>query len=82
MSKPEKTEVILHGLTRRQMNFLDKMWSFQTTEEMEEWLDTLKSDDLMMVDTLRELVFLEVLDVEMGTDYSAARKVINKFMLQ
>ncbi len=72
------SKISIHGITSRQKTILDKMWQYNTTEELWDWMDTLHPDDEMEVDVLLELVQLTQIDntVTCTTDLSMARDMI------
>jgi hypothetical protein len=69
----------IHGLTQEQCEMLDKIWSFKTREECQEWQLGLPYDQLMISIGLFELMALAVLEEDMGDEYKAqAEAVIQK----
>ena len=56
------------------------MWEIDDETSYLEWYDTLELPIQLEVDTLQNLVILEVMD-QMLTDLSQARQVLEKFML-
>ena len=52
----------IDGLTARQVEFLDEMWSMDTQEEVDAWFRTLSDDDLNMAVTLHEMLISQVLE--------------------
>ena len=58
------TMITIEGLNKKQVAMLDKLWSIDTTEGIKEYRNTLCSEDQHMVDTLMEIIVLEMIDEE------------------
>ena len=56
--------ITIDGVTEKQASMLDKLWSFDTMDEVLEWMDTLNTEDQQMVDVLMEMIRLEATDLE------------------
>lgn len=69
------------GLTPRQVELLDIMWSLDSIDEIREWQSTLDQRDLVDTEALIILLGLEVLDQRVGqlTNYKLAQKALEKF---
>lgn len=73
--KPIKIE----GLTQRQIELLDIMWSLDSNEDLINWTDTLDPDDCREVITLAELVKLEYIEEFLEIeDFTDALEIINQ----
>jgi len=72
--------VILHGMTDEQCKLLDKMWSIETIDELEQWIRSLPTEKVKEVVVLRELLCLSLIDeqIEEAKDTSLAREMIEK----
>lgn len=68
---------IIDGLTIHQVTLLDTMWSIESHDEYLEWYGELSTDDQREVDTLEELIALELME-ERLIDVKAANTVITK----
>lgn len=71
--------VQIDNLTPYQVELLNIMWEIDDETSYLEWYDTLELPIQLEVDTLQNLVILEVMD-QMLTDLSQARQVLEKFM--
>ena len=58
--------ITIDGVTEKQASMLDKLWSFDTMDEVLEWMDTLNTEDQQMVDVLMEMIRLEATDLEIA----------------
>jgi len=56
--------ITIDGVTEKQASMLDKLWSFDTMDEVLKWMDTLNTEDQQMVDVLMEMIRLEATDLE------------------
>jgi len=56
--------ITIDGVTEKQASMLDKLWSFDTMDEVLKWMDTLDATDQQMVDVLMEMIRLEATDLE------------------
>lgn len=75
----------IDGLTKYEVDMLDKMWSLQTEEEFSEWYFTLTEEEADVVDKLK-LMLIYALTDQMLEDfddfqYSIANDYLKKFML-
>jgi hypothetical protein len=71
----------IHGLTAHQHTILDRLWSMNTLDEVEEWMSTLPESDQQLASSLSHLLLLEQLDIillEQIKDYSEARSVLER----
>ena len=72
----------LDGLTERQVELLDIMWSIEDFSEVEAWMATLSRADRMEAQNLQNLVILEAFEESMeNSKYPEANKVIDQFRL-
>lgn len=69
--------ISIDGLTKHQVQLLDKMWSIDGIEEYDCWYSALDEDTMNMVDTLEQMVILAELDnVE---DVSYAENLLRRY---
>jgi hypothetical protein len=72
----------LDGLTERQVELLDTMWSIEEFSEVETWMATLSRADRMEAQNLQNLVILEAFEEAMEhSKYPEANRVIDQFRL-
>jgi hypothetical protein len=73
----------IDGLTIRQVQLLDIMWSIQTLDEAREWMETLDSADYLDALTLMELLELEGIDYELQHEksFGLANDLINRIKM-
>ena len=72
----------LEGLTERQVELLETMWSFDGFEELELWMATLDRADRIEAQNLQNLVILEAFEEAMEhSKYPEANRVIDQFRL-
>jgi len=72
----------IDGLTERQVELLDIMWSIEEFSEVESWMATLSRADRMEAQNLQNLVILEAFEESMEhSKYPEANKVIDQFRL-
>ena len=67
-------------MTNEQCKLLDKMWSIETVDELEQWIRSLPTEKVKEVVVLRELLCLSLIDeqIEEAKDTSLAREMIEK----
>lgn len=53
---------MIHDLTDKQVKMLDKMWSIDSTEELNEWRNTLSIEDRNMSITLMDMIIVDHID--------------------
>jgi hypothetical protein len=69
--------ITITGLTKREVQLLDKMWSIMDIQEYDEWKNGLPLGTMNLVDTLEQLVMLAQLDdIE---DVSLAEQVLEQY---
>ena len=56
--------ITIDEVTKKQASMLDKLWSFDTMDEVLEWMNTLNTEDQQMADVLMEMIRLEATDLE------------------
>jgi len=72
----------INGLTERQVELLDTMWSIEEYTELEEWMATLSRADRIEAQNLQRLVVLETFEELLEQDgYPEANRVIDQFRL-
>jgi hypothetical protein len=72
-------DIKIDGLNLEQMLMLEIMWTIDTVEEFNEWIETLDRDQVRMALTLKEVLVAHVLD-DIDT-YDTAKKYLDKFRL-
>jgi hypothetical protein len=70
----------IQNLTEYQVEMLDHMWSLDTYEEYQEWMDLLDDEDRALAESLSELVILAEMDNVIG-DCKEAKDALKKFAL-
>ena len=55
----------IDGLNQEQVEMLDKLWSMDTIEEVEQFRSTLPKFRQQQVDTLMEMVIMEIKEKEL-----------------
>lgn len=69
----------IDGLTQEQCDMLDIIWSFKNKDDYLNWIENLDNDETNMARGLMELIYLAILEEEMGDAYKAqAKQVIQK----
>jgi hypothetical protein len=72
----------IEGLTERQVELLDIMWSIEEFSEVEAWMATLSRADRFEAQNLQNLVILEAFEESLEhSKYPEANKVIDQFRL-
>ena len=72
----------LDGLTERQVELLDTMWSIEEFTELEAWMATLTRAERVEAENLQRLVILETFEELLEQDkYPEANMVIDRFRL-
>jgi predicted transcriptional regulator len=71
----------IQGLTERQVELLDIMWAIEEYTELEEWMETLDSQERKEAEALQRLVVLETFEelLDKGS-YPDARRVLVDIM--
>ena len=74
-------DITINGLTKRQVQLLDKMWSIQGVQEYEDWKAGLPLGTMNLVCTLEELVVLAELDHIEDSECDKAMALLSMFTL-
>lgn len=72
----------IDGLSRRQKQMLDIMWSLDSKEELYEWINSLKSErEQRMAHVLLTMLMLEGIDefIQEMDSYPEAMEVLSNF---
>ena len=67
----------INGLTQRQVELLDTMWSLDSTADYDAWKET---QDAREVETLEQLLFLAIAEEEGLVSLGDATSVIDRIM--
>jgi len=73
-------EISIDNLTEYQVEMLDHMWSLETYEEYQEWMDLLDEEDRILAESLSQMVILAEMDEMVGLCLDA-KEVLKKFAL-
>lgn len=75
--------ITLTGLTQKQVDLLDIMWSMHSLEEFEAWQETLSAEQRHQSELLQQLVILELADKEVDSMdlQHQAKQVLDQFRL-
>ena len=68
----------LDNLTPEQVEMLDIMWSLESYEEFQAYLNSLSKSDRQMAETLAKLVILSEMDNLVG-DCTEAKEILKRF---
>ena len=68
----------IDGLNDKQVKMLDKLWSFDTTDEVLEWMKSLSEEDFKMAVTLQEMVIDQLLEQPAESDVTEAQSMLRK----
>ena len=73
--------ITINGLTERQVELLDIMWSIDDPEDYENWKSTLTESTMNMVDTLEQMVLYATLDEELeeSQDFTDALSILQRY---
>ena len=71
----------IENLTPEQVEMLDIMWSLDSYDQYQDYLDSLSTSDRKMAETLAEMVILAEMDNLVGQCVEA-KDVLKKFALQ
>ena len=72
-------DLIIHGLTGRQKEMLDIMWSMEELEDVEEWVSTLSEKEQKISEVLMQMVVLETYESMLEqTSTKEANDLINR----
>ena len=70
----------INNLTPYQVEMLDHMWSLDSYEEYQEWMDLLDEEDRILAESLSQMVILAEIDELVG-ECKEAKHVLKKFAL-
>ena len=68
----------LDNLTPEQVEMLDTMWSLESYDEFQDYLNSLSTSDRKMAESLAKLIILAEMDNLVG-DCTEAKEVLAKF---
>ena len=74
----------IKNLTAGQVEMLDAMWAFESSEEYLDWYNLLDARDQAMADVLQRLIILETMDEmleEVSDGYTDVKSYLKKFQL-
>lgn len=69
----------LENLTPEQVEMLDIMWSLESYDEFQDYLNSLSKSDRQMAETLAKLVILSEMDNLVG-ECTEAKEVLKRFV--
>lgn len=69
----------IHGVTKKEMAMLDKIWLCETEEEFLEWHDSLSYQDKLVVSKLLETLRIEMIDSEINENFNEANEVLSRY---
>ena len=75
-------EVVITGVSKRQVKLLDKMWSLDSCDEYLQWKGTLSEDDQREVNLLEDMLLLADIDEMAEEDVTDASLVLQQYRLQ
>jgi hypothetical protein len=70
----------IDNLTPYQVEMLDHMWSLETYDEFQDWINLLDDEDRILAESLAQMVILAEADTLLG-DCKEAKEVLSKFVL-
>lgn len=72
----------IYGVSLKQQRMLDKIWSFDTEEELMGWMKSLNKKKLKKVCILKEIIELAAIDEYVLTmeDYPHAQDIIDNII--
>ena len=76
----QKNHVKLDNLTEQQVTLLDKMWSIDSVQELDEFYTTLSYSDRCMAKTLEQILIMDLMDEQWTADLSEANRMIQNIM--
>ena len=68
----------IENLTPEQVEMLDTMWSLESYDEFQDYLNSLSTSDRKMAESLAKLIILAEMDNLVG-DCTEAKEVLAKF---
>lgn len=71
----------INGLSSSHIVMLDTMWSLKSVEEFNDWVSSLLPSQRKTARVLRELLQVELLDIDLDRDpdFTEANEVIDRF---
>jgi len=78
------TNLTIDGLTKKQVQMLDEMWSIDDEYEFLDWYEHLTEKEQHECDMLQRLILIESFDAVMAQekDFSDANEALAKFRIQ
>ena len=78
------TNLTIDGLTKKQVQMLDEMWSIDDEYEFLDWYEHLSEKEQHECDMLQRLILIESFDAVMAQekDFSDANEALAKFRIQ
>jgi hypothetical protein len=73
----------IEGVTKRQKELLDIMWTISSRTDLDAWLDTLNLKDQQDAVVLLHVLLLEMIDQDLEEDesYRESNEILQRFML-
>ena len=66
----------IDGLTTKQVEMLDKLWTCDTTDEVLEWMTSLSDEDFQMAVVLQEMIIDSMMEQPAEDDVSMAQDML------
>lgn len=77
--------ITIRGLTVEQKEMLDVMWSLDSVEDFENWINLLDYEDYMMARSLSQLIVAEYLEESFKklryNNFTEAKSALEKFRI-
>jgi hypothetical protein len=73
-------DIQINGLTPEQVQMLDMMWSIESSDDMDDWLNSLSEREINLANQLKNLLMITLID-ETVEDFEMARTYLQKFTL-
>jgi hypothetical protein len=73
-------DIEINGLTPEQVQMLDMMWSIESSDDMDDWLNSLSEKDMQMATQLKNLLMFALID-ETVEDFEVAKHYLKKYQL-
>ena len=73
-------DIQINGLTPEQVQMLDMMWSIESSDDMDDWLNSLSEREINLANQLKNLLMITLID-ETVEDFETARTYLQKFTL-
>jgi hypothetical protein len=74
-------DIEINGLTPEQVQMLDMMWSIESYQDYQDWLDNITLEEAKMAEQLKNLLVLTLIDNAVE-DYDMAKNYLKKFQLK